>query len=83
LAAHHNIPFYVAAPYSTFDDNTPDGAAIIIEERAAGEMINGFGKPTAPEQVRVYNPAFDVTPFELITGYITDRGIRPGGREPE
>lgn len=83
LAAHHNIPFYVAAPYSTFDDNTPDGAAIIIEERGAGEIINGFGKQTAPENVRVYNPAFDVTPFELITGYVTDRGIRPGGRAPE
>ncbi len=83
LAAHHNIPFYVAAPYSTFDDNTPDGAAIVIEERGAGEIINGFGKQTAPENVRVYNPAFDVTPFELITGYITDRGIRPGGRAPE
>jgi methylthioribose-1-phosphate isomerase len=80
LAAHHNIPFYVAAPYSTFDDNTPNGDAIVIEERAGVEITNSFGKQIAPDGVKVYNPAFDVTPFELITGYITDRGIRPGGR---
>lgn len=80
LAGYHNIPFYVAAPYSTFDDNTPNGDSIFIEERAAAEITNGFGRQTAPDGVKVYNPAFDVTPFELITGYITDRGIRPGGR---
>ncbi len=80
LAAYHNIPFYVAAPYSTFDDATPNGDAIVIEERAASEITHGFGKQTAPDEIRVYNPAFDVTPFALITGYITDRGIKPGGR---
>jgi methylthioribose-1-phosphate isomerase len=80
LAAYHNIPFYVAAPYSTFDDATPNGNAIVIEERATSEITHGFGKQTAPDGIRVYNPAFDVTPFALITGYITDRGIKPGGR---
>ncbi len=80
LARHHNIPFYVAAPYSTFDDSTPDGDAIVIEERNPEEVTHGFGRQTAPNGIAVYNPAFDVTPFELITAYVTDRGIRPGGR---
>ncbi len=80
LARHHNIPFYVAAPYSTFDDATPDGDAIVIEERTPEEVTHGFGRQTAPNGIAVYNPAFDVTPFELITAYVTDRGIRSGGR---
>lgn len=80
LARHHNIPFYVAAPYSTFDDTTPDGDAIVIEERDPVEVTHGFGRQTAPNGIAVYNPAFDVTPFELITAFVTDRGIRPGGR---
>ncbi len=81
LARHHNIPFYVAAPYSTFDDSTPNGDAIVIEERNPEEVTHGFGRQTAPNGIAVYNPAFDVTPFELITAYVTDRGIRPGGRK--
>ncbi len=75
LAAWHRIPFYVAAPYSTFDLSLPDGTGIPIEERDGGEIGNGFGRRTAPEGVAFYNPAFDVTPHELITGYITERGI--------
>ena len=65
---------------STFDENTPTGEGIKIEERAAGEVTDGFGRRIAPEGVKVYSPAFDVTPNELITAFITDRGIRPGGR---
>ena len=75
LAHHHRIPFYVAAPYSTFDPATPDGDGIVIEQRPATEISRSFGKITAPEQVRFYNPAFDVTPHELIAGFITERGI--------
>ena len=75
LAKHHQIPFYVAAPYSTFDPDTPDGSFIQIEERDPDEIACGFGKRTAPEGIRFYNPAFDVTPAELITGFITERGI--------
>lgn len=75
LAKHHRIPFYVAAPYSTFDPQTPDGSAIQIEERDPEEIACGFGRRTAPEGIRFYNPAFDVTPAELIAGFITERGI--------
>jgi len=75
LAKEHNIPFYIAAPYSTFDFNTPTGNGIKIEQRDADEVSCGFGKRTAPEGVDVYNPAFDVTPAELITGIITEKGI--------
>ena len=75
LAKAHGIPFYVAAPMSTFDLQTPDGAAIPIEQRDPREVSNGFGKQTAPDGVAIYNPAFDVTPAELIAGFITDKGI--------
>ncbi len=75
LARAHDIPFYVAAPYSTFDFALPNGEGIPIEQRAAEEVTRGFGKATAPEPVRVYSPAFDVTPAELITGIITESGI--------
>ena len=75
LAQAHHIPFYVAAPYSTFDPDTPDGSAIQIEERDPEEIACGFGKRTAPEGIHFYNPAFDVTPAELIAGFITERGI--------
>lgn len=75
LAQYHKIPFYVAAPYSTFDLQTPDGSAIRIEERDPQEIACGFGRRTAPEGVHFYNPAFDVTPAGLITGFITERGI--------
>ena len=74
-AKAHNVSFYVAAPISTFDLSLSDGNAIPIEERSADEICCGFGKRTAPEGVKVYNPAFDVTPANLITGIITERGI--------
>ncbi len=75
LAKHHNIPFYIVAPTSTIDFSIPDGSHIPIEERASEEVTNGFGKQTAPDGVKVYSPAFDVTPAELITGWITDKGL--------
>ena len=78
LARAHGIPFYVAAPSSTFDLSIPDGSAIPIEQRDAHEVTHGFGRQTAPTGVDVYNPAFDVTPAELIAGIITEKGvIRP------
>ena len=80
LAKEHNIPFYVAAPYSTFDNKMETGDEIVIEERGAGEVTEGFGKRTAPEGVKVYSPAFDVTPAELVTYYITDEGLKEGKR---
>ncbi len=81
-AAAHDVPFYVAAPTSTFDLTLDHGAAIPIEERAAEEITAGFGRRTAPEGVAVYNPAFDVTPARLITAIICERGvIRPVTRE--
>jgi methylthioribose-1-phosphate isomerase len=75
LARHHNVPFYVAAPYSTFDLSLPSGDAIPIEQRGAEEITEGFGRRTAPADVKTYSPAFDVTPASLITGLITDRGL--------
>ncbi len=75
LAKYHNIPFYVAAPRSTFDLTIVSGDAIPIEQRKAEEITNGFGRQTAPSGIEVYNPAFDVTPAELITAIVTERGI--------
>ncbi len=75
LARHHGIPFYVAAPYSTFDMSLPAGDGIPIEQRGSAEITEGFGRRTAPGDVKTYSPAFDVTPAELITAIITDRGI--------
>ena len=75
LAKYHNIPFYVAAPRSTFDLSIVSGDDIKIEQRHADEIINGFGRQTAPSNIDVYNPAFDVTPAELITSIVTERGI--------
>jgi methylthioribose-1-phosphate isomerase len=78
LAKVFGIPFYVAAPATTFDLSIATGADIPIEQRAAEEVTSGFGQPTAPAGSRVYNPAFDVTPADLIAAIITDRGvIRP------
>lgn len=78
LARQHGIPFYIAAPSSTFDLSLPDGSGIPIEERKSDEITDGFGRRTAPEGVNVYNPAFDVTPAELIDALITEKGvIRP------
>lgn len=82
LAKAHGIPFYVAAPSSTFDLSLASGDQIPIEERAADEITHGFGRPTVPPGVGVFNPAFDVTPAELITTIVTERGvIQPVGRE--
>ena len=75
LADAHDIPFYVAAPISTFDFSIPTGDNIPIEQRASEEITHGFGRQTAPTGVQVYNPAFDVTPARLIRGIITERGI--------
>jgi len=75
LAHAHNIPFYVAAPSSTFDLSIPDGSHIPIEQRDPREITHGFGKATAPEGINVYNPAFDVTPSSLITAIITEHGL--------
>lgn len=71
----HGVPFYVAAPFSTFDFNLETGAGIPIEERDPEEIRRGFGRQTAPDGVRIYNPAFDVTPAELITGIVTENGV--------
>ncbi|CAI8021334.1 Methylthioribose-1-phosphate isomerase [Geodia barretti] len=75
LAEAHGIPFYVAAPTSTLDFALETGAEIPIEQRAAEEVTKGFGKLTAPEGVKVYSPAFDVTPAALVTAIITEKGI--------
>jgi methylthioribose-1-phosphate isomerase len=78
LAAHHGIPFYVAAPRSTFDFAIRSGAEIPIEERAAEEVASFGGVRVAPQGAQVYNPAFDVTPGHLITAFVTECGvIRP------
>ncbi|NLE37002.1 MAG: S-methyl-5-thioribose-1-phosphate isomerase [Pirellulaceae bacterium] len=82
LARAHDIPFYIAAPTSTFDLDTPDGRDIPIEQRDPAEITHGFGRQTAPTGVKVYNPAFDVTPAELIRAIICEKGlIRPVTRE--
>ena len=75
LAARHHIPFYVAAPSSTFDLSTATGGDIPIEQRHAEEVLQISGKRIAPEGVGVYNPAFDVTDAKLITAIITERGL--------
>jgi methylthioribose-1-phosphate isomerase len=75
LARAHDLPFYIAAPTSTFDLALDSGAEIPIEQRPAAEITGSFGRPTAPEEAQVYNPAFDVTPAELITAIITERGV--------
>jgi methylthioribose-1-phosphate isomerase len=75
LAHAHGVPFYVAAPVSTIDPQTPDGARIPIEERSAAEVTHIGGTRIAPEGVAVLHPAFDVTPSRLITAFITDRGV--------
>src|SRR5712691_4694144 len=75
LARQHQIPFYVAAPISTIDLNTPDGEDIPIEERHAREVTHVGGSQLAPAGALVWNPAFDVTPHQFIAGIITERGI--------
>jgi methylthioribose-1-phosphate isomerase len=75
LAAAHGIPFYVAAPTTTFDLSIDSGEQIPIEQRSRDEITHGFGRQTAPDGIGVYNPAFDVTPARLIKAIITERGI--------
>lgn len=75
LAKAHNIPFYVAAPYSTFDFSLEKGEDIPIEMRHSQEVWNFYGVQTGPEGIDVLNPAFDVTPHELISAIITERGV--------
>ena len=75
LAAAHDIPFYVAAPTSTFDLSTATGDEIPIEQRSSQEITHGFGRQTAPDGVDVYNPAFDVTPASYIKAIITEHGL--------
>ena len=75
LAKAHNIPFYTAGPTSTIDIETPSGNEIPIEERKPDEITCGLGRRTAPLGVKTYNPAFDVTPHELITAIITEKGV--------
>ncbi|WP_419937756.1 S-methyl-5-thioribose-1-phosphate isomerase [Candidatus Palauibacter sp.] len=75
LAHRHGVPFYVLAPTSTVDLGTPTGADIPIEHRDPDEVRRGFGPLLAPEAADVYSPAFDITPHDLVTGIITERGI--------
>jgi len=75
LAHVHGLPFYVAAPVSTFDPKLPDGTAIPIEERSAAEVTHVGGVRVVPEGVPVRHPAFDVTPAELVTAIVTERGV--------
>jgi methylthioribose-1-phosphate isomerase len=75
VAHHHDVPFYVAAPASTFDPSTARGDEIVIEQRAADEVRCGFGVPTAPVEANVFNPAFDVTPANLVTAIVSDRAV--------
>ena len=76
LAKHFNIPFYVCAPFSTIDTSTSTGNEIVIEERPGAEITElWYKEPLAPKDVKTFNPSFDVTPRELITGFITEKGI--------
>jgi methylthioribose-1-phosphate isomerase len=75
LAHRHGVPFYIAAPLSTIDRATPNGAAIPIEERQAGEVTEVFGRRIAPDDTQAVNFAFDVTPGELITAIVTEAGV--------
>ena len=75
LASAHEIPFYVAAPTSTFDLSLASGDAIPIEQRSPDEITRGLGRQTAPDGINVYNPAFDVTPAKLIKAIICERGV--------
>jgi methylthioribose-1-phosphate isomerase len=83
LAKEHGLPFYVAAPISTIDLSIASGEGIVIEERSADEVTGFQGIRTAPEGIRVYNPAFDITPHQYITAIITEKGILRGQFEEE
>ncbi len=75
LAKEHDIPFYVAAPFSTVDLETADGSLIPIEQRSAVEVTHFYGKRITPDGVKIENPAFDVTPHEYVSAIITERGV--------
>jgi methylthioribose-1-phosphate isomerase len=75
LAAAHEIPFYIAAPSSTFDLSLPSGAAIPIEFREEDEVRSVLGHAVAPADMPCYSPAFDVTPARLISGIVTEKGV--------
>lgn len=76
LARHYGIPFYVLGPTSTIDADCPTGASIPIEQRDPAEVTEAhYAQRMAPRNVKVYNPAFDVTPCDLITAIVTERGI--------
>jgi translation initiation factor eIF-2B subunit alpha/methylthioribose-1-phosphate isomerase len=75
LAKENDIPFYVAAPVSTFDQKLKDGSSIVIEERGRNELTVVNGNTIMPEWVKIRNPAFDVTPRRFVTGYITEQGV--------
>jgi len=82
IAAAHGVPFYVAAPSTTFDLTLRDGTGIPIEQRDSKEITEGFGRSTAPAGVKVYNPAFDVTPAKLIRAIVCERGVIQPVDEP-
>jgi methylthioribose-1-phosphate isomerase len=75
LARHHGVPFVVAAPVTTIDPATPDGAAIAVEQRDAAEVVELAGRLLAPAGSDAYNPAFDVTPPSLISAIVTEKGV--------
>lgn len=75
LAKYHNVPFYVAAPFTTIDFSIPTGDGIKIEERPANELTHVNGTRIAAEGINCWNPAFDITPAELITGIVTEKGV--------
>ena len=75
LAREHGIPFYVAAPFSTVDLETPDGSRIPIEQRDSKEVTHIAGRQMVPKGVEVENPAFDVTPAKYVTAIVTEKGI--------
>ena len=77
LAARHDVPFYVAAPSSTIDRDCPDGSAIPVERRSGDEVTTFAGSTVCPAGVEAENRAFDVTPAELVTGYVTEDGVSP------
>jgi methylthioribose-1-phosphate isomerase len=74
-AKFYGVPFYIACPYSTIDTNSKSGADIVVEERGKEELIYIKGQQIAPKDIKVFNPAFDVTDNSLISGFITEKGI--------
>lgn len=83
LCARHESSFIVAAPESSFDPDCPTGDEIIVEQRSADEIRELAGNVVLPEEYPVWNPAFDITPAELVSCYVSEKGIKPGGRVPE